>query len=250
MQAAGKGESGQMTVERIKRDGVLEDDGKKAILVVSFGTSYEGQRRDAIGAVERAVGRAFPGWEIRRAFTSQMIINHLREKGQDQIDNVEEALKRLLRDGYRVAAVQPTHVMNGLEYDKMMAAVRAHEAQFDAIYCGSPLLNSISDYEKTAEALARVTGEFQDGRTAIVCMGHGTEHEANVYAFAHELSARLLEDQIVVVGNGSANVVCGHANIMKKGSGLSPIPGSHPWAMAFRPLSAPALQTIPMILSL
>ena len=107
--------------------------------------------------------------------------------------------------------------MNGLEYDKMMAAVRAHEAQFDAIYCGSPLLNSISDYEKTAEALARVTGEFQDGRTAIVCMGHGTEHEANVYAFAHELSARLLEDQIVVVGNGSANVVCGHANIMKKG---------------------------------
>ena len=62
MQAAGKGESGQMTVERIKRDEVLEDDGKKAILVVSFGTSYEGQRRDAIGAVERAVGRAFPGW--------------------------------------------------------------------------------------------------------------------------------------------------------------------------------------------
>ena len=179
MQSAGKGESGQMTVERIKRDEVLEDDGKKAILVVSFGTSYEGQRRDAIGAVERAVGRAFPGWEIRRAFTSQMIINHLREKGEDQTDNVEEALKRLLRDGYRVAAVQPTHVMNGLEYDKMMAAVRAHEAQFDAIYCGSPLLNSISDYEKTAEALARVTGEFQDGRTAIVCMGHGTEHEAN-----------------------------------------------------------------------
>ena len=176
MQAAGKGESGQMTVERIKRDGVLEDDGKKAIPVVSFGTSYEGQRRDN-GARERA-GTAFPGWEIRRVFTSQMIINHLREKGEDQTDNVEEALKRLLRDGYRVAAVQPTHVMNGLEYDKMMAAVRAHEAQFDAIYCGSPLLNSISDYEKTAEALARVTGEFQDGRTAIVCMGHGTEHEA------------------------------------------------------------------------
>lgn len=179
MQAAGKGENRQMTAEKIRETGILEDGSKKAILVVSFGTSYKGQRRDAIGAVERAVSRAFPGWEIRRAFTSQMIINHLREEEGEWIDNVEEALKRLLEDGYRVAAVQPTHVMNGLEYDKMIAAVSAYADQFDILCCGKPLLNSSRDYERTAEALAGVTGKFQGSRTAVVCMGHGTEHEAN-----------------------------------------------------------------------
>ena len=96
---------------------------KKAILVVSFGTSYNETRKRTIGALEKAIGQAYPAWEVRRAFTSQMIINKLAKRDQIKIDNVGEALERLAAEGVDELYVQPTHVMNGMEYDEVVEEV-------------------------------------------------------------------------------------------------------------------------------
>lgn len=154
-------------------------DACRAILVVSFGTSCRAQREAAIGAVERAVGRAFPEWEVRRAFTSRMIINKMRENGEEPVDSVREALERLYREGFEEVAVQPTHVMNGLEYDGMMKEIGRWEDRFRFICCGKPLLSDSRDYREVARLLSEETDGLCDGQTAVVCMGHGTAHEAN-----------------------------------------------------------------------
>lgn len=154
-------------------------DGRRAILVVSFGTSCKEQREAAIGAVERAVKEAFPDWEIRRAFTSRMIINKMRENGEEPVDSVCEALERLYREGFEEIAVQPTHVMSGLEYDGMMEEVGRWKDRFCSVRCGKPLLCGSRDYREVVRLLSEETDGFCDGRTAVVCMGHGTEHEAN-----------------------------------------------------------------------
>lgn len=152
---------------------------RRAILVVSFGTSCKEQREAAIGAVERAVKEAFPDWEIRRAFTSRMIINKMRENGEGPVDSVGEALERLYREGFEEIAVQPTHVMSGLEYSGMMEEIGRWKDRFCSVHCGKPLLCDSRDYREVVRLLSEETDGFCDGRTAIVCMGHGTEHEAN-----------------------------------------------------------------------
>lgn len=156
-----------------------EKEAKPVILVVSFGTSYNESREKTIGAVEKAIEKKFTEFEVRRAFTSQIIIDKLKERDGLKIDNIEEALDKLVADGVKTLVVQPTHVMSGYEYDDVVAAVKNYEDKFDNLAIGAPLLTSDDDYATLANALVTETSEFNNDGTAIVFMGHGTEHEAN-----------------------------------------------------------------------
>lgn len=153
------------------------DPNKKVILVVSFGTSYQDTRDATIGAIEQEIGRAFPDYEIRRAFTSQMIIDKLKKRDNLVIDNVTEAMERLVADGVGTLIVQPTHVMNGFEYDDAVREVSPYAAQFETFAIGRPLLSSTADYQAVEQALAAEYLPADD--TALVLMGHGSEHFAN-----------------------------------------------------------------------
>ena len=152
---------------------------KPVILTVSFGTSYNDSRDKTIGAVENAIQAANPDKEVRRAFTSQIIIDKLKERDGLEIDNVEEAFARLEADGVTDLTVQPTHVMSGFEYDDLMEVVKANADKFDSVKVGAPLLTSDADYVNVITAMTAATSEFDDGETAIVFMGHGTEHASN-----------------------------------------------------------------------
>lgn len=158
-----------------------------AILVVSFGTSFNDSRDITIGAVEEAIAKAHPEYEVRRAFTSQIIIDILKERDGLEIDNVTQALDRAVADGIKTLVVQPTHLMNGLEYDDLVAEVKLYEEDFDKVVVGDPLLNSDEDFAAVLETITAETAQYDDGETAIVFMGHGTHAESNaVYAVLQE----------------------------------------------------------------
>ncbi len=152
---------------------------KPVILTVSFGTSYNDSRDKTIGGIENAIQAANPDYEVRRAFTSQIIIDKLKDRDNLVIDNVEEAFARLEADGVKDLTVQPTHVMSGFEYDDLMEVVRANADKFDSVKVGAPLLTSDDDYTNVIDAITAATSEYDDGNTAIVFMGHGTEHNSN-----------------------------------------------------------------------
>lgn len=150
-----------------------------AILVVSFGTSYNDNRKVTIDAIEQAIAEAFPDYPVRRAFTSQMIINKLKKRDGLHIDNEAESLQHAAADGFRKLAVQPTHLMNGTEYHDLLRDVKAHSDLFDAVVMGEPLLTDPEDFEQVAAAMAEDTKVLTDEKTAVVLMGHGTGAEAN-----------------------------------------------------------------------
>ena len=152
---------------------------KPVILVVSFGTSYNDSRDKTIGAIETAIADANPDYEVRRAFTSQIIIDKLKDRDGLEIDNVEEAFDRLISDGVKELVVQPTHVMSGYEYDDLAAALEEYRDKFDSVAMGAPLLTSDEDYQRVTAALMTATEEYSPDDTAVVFMGHGTEHESN-----------------------------------------------------------------------
>ena len=152
---------------------------KPVVLVVSFGTSFNDSREQTIGAIERAIAAAYPAFEQRRAFTSQIIIDRVNARDGEKIDNLVDAMERLRGDGVREVAVQPTHVMNGFEYDEMREAIRPFEKDFARISYGLPLLASDADYGEVADIITAETKQYDDGETALVFMGHGTEHGAN-----------------------------------------------------------------------
>ena len=152
---------------------------KPVILVVSFGTSYNDSREATIGAIEAAIQAANPGSEVRRAFTSQIIIDKLKDRDGIEIDNVEEAFARLVKDGVKDLIVQPTHVMNGYEYDDLMKVVEDNRSKFSSVKVGAPLLTSDADYDAVIAAITAATAEYDDGKTLITFMGHGTEHASN-----------------------------------------------------------------------
>ena len=155
-------------------------DKKQAILVVSFGTSYIDNLKKTIGAVECAIDMAFPEYGVYRAFTSQRIIDKLKKAENLSIDNVKEALDRAESDGIRELIVQPTHLMNGFEYMDMKAEVEANKNRFSSISLGKPLLADETDIDAVIEVLADVMKEYDDGKTAICLMGHGTEADSNI----------------------------------------------------------------------
>lgn len=155
----------------------------RVVLVVSFGTSFNKAREAAIGAIERTIAEECPECEIRRAFTSRMIINKLRERDGIEIDSVEQAMERLVSDGIREVTVQPTHIINGIENEEMTEIVKRYEDKFESLKMGKPLLSSDNDFQDVIGVLSDNIKEFGNLQTAVVFMGHGTEHEVNsVYA--------------------------------------------------------------------
>lgn len=155
----------------------------KAILVVSFGTSYNDSRSITIGGIESAIRERYPDYDVRRAFTAQIIIDKLKERDGIEIDNVTEALDKLVADGVKTLIVQPTHLMHGFEYDDVMTELDKYKDKFDKVAVGEPLLSSDDDKAAVIQAITARTASYLDGKTAVAFMGHGTEHDANaVYA--------------------------------------------------------------------
>lgn len=161
----------------------------KAILVVSFGTSYNDNRVKSICELEKAIADAHPDRELRRAWTSKMIIAKLKKRDNEHIDYIDEALERLIADGVKDVIVQPTHVMNGEEYDFVKEFVENYKDKFECIAMGKPLLTTDEDYDNTVEAIAEDMVPLAKD-SALVLMGHGTEHFAN--ATYSELQLKLL----------------------------------------------------------
>lgn len=194
--------------------------GGQAILVVSFGTSYNDSREATIGAIEQAVAKAFPEYEVRRAFTSQIIIDKLKERDGLEIDNVEEALDRASADGIKTLVVQPTHLMDGYEYTDLKDALAEYEEKFDRIVLGAPLLTSEEDFTAVAEAIAKHTASYDDGETAICFMGHGTEADSNaVYGKMQEtLTAAGYENYFVGTVEAEPSLEDVIAAVKEKGS--------------------------------
>ena len=174
-----------------------DDIGEKEILVVSFGTSYNGSRVADIKGIEDAIAAAFPDWAVRRAFTAQIIINHVQARDGEFIDNVDQALERAVENGVKQLIVQPTHLMHGAEYDELMESVNAYADKFEALAVAEPLLGEVGsdatvineDKAAVAEAIVSAalaetdyatTEDAANDGTAFVFMGHGTSHTAKV----------------------------------------------------------------------
>ncbi|MBS6315828.1 MAG: sirohydrochlorin cobaltochelatase [Ruminococcus sp.] len=176
----------------------------RVILVVSFGTSFDRARKNAIGGIERKIAEEFPECEIRRAFTSRIIINKLREHDGIEVDSVEQAMERLLSDGIREVIVQPTHIINGIENDKMIEILKDYEDKFKSMKIGSPLLTSDKDLEKVVDIFSDKVKKFADLHTAAVFMGHGTEHSVNTVYTELEEKFRSCGIENVFVGTVEA----------------------------------------------
>ena len=168
----------------VAQAGIAQADEAKApkpvILVVSFGTSYNDSRHISIGAIEDAIRETYPDYDVRRAFTAQIIINKLAERDGIVIDNFEQAMDKLVEEGVQKVIVQPTHLMAGYEYTDVLNSLQSNYAdKFEAIVLGDPLLTSDEDYSEVVEAICDATAEYDDGQTAICFMGHGTEADSN-----------------------------------------------------------------------
>lgn len=170
-----------------KDSGNAKASSDKEILVVSFGTSYSNSRHVTIGAIEDAIREAYPDYQVRRAFTAQIIIDKLKKEENIEIDNVKQALDRAVANGVKTLVVQPTHLMNGLEYNDLKKELEKYKDKFDKIALGKPLLTSDEDFKQVIAAITNDTKEYLDGETAICFMGHGTEADSNkVYATLQE----------------------------------------------------------------
>lgn len=152
---------------------------RKMILVVSFGTSHPDARRKAIGGIEKAIERQFPDHILRRCFTSQRVIRIVEQREGIHIDSLREALEKACEDQINHLLIQPTHVLAGIEYKKLLDTAGTFQDRFDKLCVGLPLLWSERDYADLVRAIAGCTKEFIDGRTAVVLVGHGTRAEAD-----------------------------------------------------------------------
>ena len=189
---------GRDTGDASKDDPLNEDNiGENELLVVSFGTSFNDSRAEDISGIEKALEAAYPDWSVRRAFTAQIIINHVQARDGEKIDNVDQALERAVDNGVKNLVVQPTHLMRGAEYDELVEAVENYKDKFETVKIAEPLLGEVgadadavnSDKEAVAKALTAeavkdagydsLDAAKEDG-TAFVFMGHGTSHTAKV----------------------------------------------------------------------
>ena len=171
--------------------------GENEILVVSFGTSYNDSRVEDIKGIEDALKESYPDWSVRRAFTAQIIINHVQARDGEFIDNMQQALDRAVENGVKNLVVKPTHLMNGAEYDEMMEALEEYQDNFEAVAVAEPLLGEVGDdatvINEDKEAVAKAVTDAaiadagyesmekaaEDG-AAFVFLGHGTSHTAKV----------------------------------------------------------------------
>ena len=189
---------GRDTGDASKDDPLNEDNiGENEILVVSFGTSFNDSRAEDIGGVEKALQAAYPDWSVRRAFTAQIIINHVQARDDEMIDNMDQALERAVDNGVKNLVVQPTHLMHGAEYDELTEAVENYKDKFESVKIAEPLLGEVGADETainedkaavaeaiTAEAVKTAGFDSLDATkeegTAFVFMGHGTSHTAKI----------------------------------------------------------------------
>lgn len=169
-------ETGDASLDNVRNQ---DEIGEKELLVLSFGTSYNDSRRLTIGAIEDALDTAFPDYSVRRGFTANIIIDHVNRRDGILIDDVDAALQRAMDNNVKTLVVQPTHLMNGLEYNDLVAQVGNVADAFDQVVFGEPLLTSEDDFQRVENAIVDWTKEYDDGKTAICFMGHGTEADSN-----------------------------------------------------------------------
>ena len=189
---------GRDTGDASKDDPRNQDEiGENELLVVSFGTSFNDSRAEDIKGIEDALAKAYPDWSVRRAFTAQIIINHVEARDDEVIDNMQQALDRAVENGVKNLVVQPTHLMHGAEYDEMTEAINGYKDKFESVAIAEPMLGEVGDDatvindDKKAVAQA-ITDEAckeagfdsmdaaAEAGTAFVFMGHGTSHTANI----------------------------------------------------------------------
>ncbi|MBO4749297.1 MAG: sirohydrochlorin cobaltochelatase [Lachnospiraceae bacterium] len=197
----------------LNQDGI----GEKELLVVSFGTSFNDSRVKDIHSVEMALQEAYPDWSVRRAFTAQIIINHIQARDGEKIDNMEQAMERAVKNGVKTIVIQPTHLMQGAEYDELVDVARQYQNQFENIVVADPLLGEVGadaavindDKEIVAKAVVKNAVELAGlkdqaaawaGGTAIVLMGHGTAHSAKVTYSQMQTQMNLLNYGNVFIG--------------------------------------------------
>ncbi len=189
---------GRDTGDASKDDPLNGDEiGDKEILVVSFGTSFNDSRAEDIGGIEKAIAKAYPDWSVRRAFTAQIIINHVMARDGEKIDNVDQALQRAIDNGVSTLVIQPTHLMHGAEYDELVETLKDYEDKIENVAIAEPLLGEVGkdasvineDKEAVAKAITAAAVKeagfdsldaAKDASTAFVFMGHGTSHTAKV----------------------------------------------------------------------
>ena len=189
---------GRDTGDASKDDPRNQDEiGENELLVVSFGTSFNDSRAEDIKGIEDALAEAFPDWSVRRAFTAQIIINHVQARDDEKIDNMDQALERAVKNGVKNLVVQPTHLMHGAEYDELSEAVEKYKDKFESVKIAEPLLGEVGsdatavneDKKAVAEILTKEAVEkagydsldaAKEEGTAFVFMGHGTSHTAKI----------------------------------------------------------------------
>ena len=187
----GLGEYAGIRALQVKHAGEAIEGQKPVMLAVSFGTSYNDTRAKTIDVLEDLLQETYPEYEVRRAFTAQIVIDILNERDGHKIDNMEQAMERLIADGVKEVVIQPTHVMTGFEYDDVVAVASEYESKFDSLTISNPVVTSDADYDALVASLIEETAEYNVEGTAVVFMGHGTHHEANAtYA---NLQAKLHE---------------------------------------------------------
>lgn len=178
-------DTGDASLDNIRNQ---DDIGENELLVISFGTSYNDSRRLTVGAIENDLEAAFPDYSVRRGFTSNIIIDHVQRRDGILIDDIDAALTRAADNGVKNLVIQPTHLMNGIEYDEIVSKAANYSDAFEKVVFGEPLLTSDEDFDRVIKAITDDTKEYDDGETAICFMGHGTEHSANgVYSKMQEL---------------------------------------------------------------
>ena len=189
---------GRDTGDASKDDPRNQDEiGENELLVVSFGTSFNDSRAEDIKGIEDALAEAYPDWSVRRAFTAQIIINHVEARDDEVIDNMQQALDRAVENGVKNLVVQPTHLMHGAEYDEMTEAINGYKDKFESVAIAEPMLGEVGDDatvindDKKAVAQAITDTACKEAGfdsmdaaaeagTAFVFMGHGTSHTANI----------------------------------------------------------------------
>ena len=209
---------GRDTGDASKDDSRNEDNiGENELLVVSFGTSFNDSRAADIKGIEDALQEAYPDWSVRRAFTAQIIINHVQARDGEKIDNMQQAMDRAVANGVKNLIVQPTHLMHGAEYDEMMEMVDSYRDKFESVAVAEPLLGEVgsdatvinSDKEAVAKAITAAAvkdagydsldAAAADG-VAFVFMGHGTSHTAKVSYSQMQTTMQTLSYDNVFIG--------------------------------------------------
>ena len=209
---------GRDTGDASKDDSRNEDNiGENELLVVSFGTSFNDSRAADIKGIEDALQEAYPDWSVRRAFTAQIIINHVQARDGEKIDNMQQAMDRAVANGVKNLIVQPTHLMHGAEYDEMMEMVESYRDKFESVAVAEPLLGEVgadatvinSDKEAVAKAITAAAvkdagydsldAAAADG-VAFVFMGHGTSHTAKVSYSQMQSTMQTLSYDNVFIG--------------------------------------------------